>query len=83
MSRDLFDTFPARALSRSPQGTGPATLDELERARLIVAKIITRFPQRAGLCAGVQDLLDEAAPRRASRTTSSAACGGSSGQARA
>ncbi|WP_421724764.1 hypothetical protein [Bauldia sp.] len=44
MTRDLFDTAPARALSRRVRPPGPITLAELERARELVAKIITMFP---------------------------------------
>ncbi len=40
MTRDLFDTVPARALGRREKRTGPPTLDELERFRRLAAKIV-------------------------------------------
>jgi hypothetical protein len=43
MTRDLFDTVAAQALGRKPKRTGPPTLEELEHAREVVAKLVIRY----------------------------------------
>jgi hypothetical protein len=43
VTRDLFDTVAAPALGRKPKRTGPPTLEELEHAREVMARIIIRY----------------------------------------
>jgi hypothetical protein len=47
VSRDLFDTQPARALNRRARSVEPVTAERLERARTLFAVALLKFGEDA------------------------------------
>ena len=43
MTRELFDTVPARALHRRARSAEPITVERLERARMLFAVALLKF----------------------------------------